>query len=178
MNSYDLTKDFDFILQDRIEVIKLTNQRYDLENNSYISFSGGKDSTVLSKLIDVALPNNNIPRVFIDTGIEFEYIREFVNKLAETDKRFVIVKPSKPIKHVLEKYGYPFKSKQHSHNVNIYQNNKEITDSIIKEINNNKRLLNEYEYIKSLPKGVKTNVKYIYGVRERERTLYLYQGLP
>ena len=39
-----------------------------LENNAYISFSGGKDSTILHYLIDLALPNNKIPRVFINTG--------------------------------------------------------------------------------------------------------------
>lgn len=34
---------FEFLLFDRIEKIKQINERYDLENNAYISFSGGKD---------------------------------------------------------------------------------------------------------------------------------------
>lgn len=108
-------------LYDRIEVIKQVNEKYDLENNSYISFSGGKDSTMLHYLIDMALPNNNIPRVFIDTGIEYNDIVAFVNQLSANDNRFITIKPSKPIKQTLEKYGYPFKSKQHSHNLSIYQ---------------------------------------------------------
>lgn len=110
------------ILFDRIEAIKITNEKYDLEHNAYLSFSGGKDSTILHYLLDLALPNNQIPRVFIDTGIEYNKIRDFVKELAEKDKRIVIIKPSKPIKQTLEKYGYPFKSKQHSHNLAIYQN--------------------------------------------------------
>ena len=57
--------DNELILFDRLEVIKSTNQKYDLENNAYISFSGGKDSTILHYLIDMALPNNRIPIVFI-----------------------------------------------------------------------------------------------------------------
>lgn len=113
--------DNELTLFDRIEVIKTTNQKYDLEHNAYLSFSGGKDSTILHYLLDMALPNNNIPRVFIDTGIEYNMIREFVLDLASKDNRFIILKPTKPIKATLEKYGYPFKSKQHSHNLTIYQ---------------------------------------------------------
>ena len=114
-------EDFELELFDRINVIKDTNKKYDLENNSYISFSGGRDSTCLSYLIDIALPNNKIPRVFINTGIEYMAIVNFVKDLASKDSRFVILKPTQAIKPMLEKYGYPFKSKQHSHNVAIYQ---------------------------------------------------------
>lgn len=114
--------DNELILFDRIEVIKSTNQKYDLENNAYISFSGGKDSTILHYLIDMALPNNHIPRVFINTGIEYNYIVDFVKELASKDDRFIILKPSQPIKPMLERVGYPFKSKLHSHWLSIYNN--------------------------------------------------------
>lgn len=107
---------------DRIEVIKTTNAKYNLLDNSYISFSGGKDSTILHYLIDLALPQNRIPRVFIDTGIEYNYIREFVLEMAKNDDRFIILKPTQAIKPMLEKYGYPFKSKEHSKFVSVYQN--------------------------------------------------------
>ena len=114
--------DNELLLYDRIQVIQATNQKYDLEHNAYLSFSGGKDSTILHHLLDMALPNNKIPRVFIDTGIEYTMIREFVMELAKNDERIVIIKPTKNIKQMLEKYGYPFKSKQHSHNLMVYQN--------------------------------------------------------
>lgn len=39
----------EFLLQDRITKIKSINEQYDLENNAYLSFSGGKDSTILQK---------------------------------------------------------------------------------------------------------------------------------
>lgn len=117
--------DNELLLFDRIEVIKTANKKYDLENNAYISFSGGKDSTILHYLIDLALPNNKIPRVFINTGIEYSEIVKFVRELAKNDERFVFINPTKPIKSILEKYGYPFKSKQHSHNLSIYWNNKD-----------------------------------------------------
>lgn len=117
MNEYD----YELMLFDRIEKIKQINSEYDLLNNSYISFSGGKDSTVLHYLIDFALPNNNIPRVFLNTGIEHQAIIEFVKELAATDKRIIIVNSGVNIKQMLEKEGYPFKSKEHSSKVNRYQ---------------------------------------------------------
>lgn len=110
----------EFILIDRIAAIKATNEKADLNINAYISFSGGKDSTILHHLIDEALPNNRIPRVYIDTGIEYQLIREFVYNMAKNDDRFVIVKPTLPIKATLEKYGYPFKSKEHSLRVEYF----------------------------------------------------------
>lgn len=114
-------EDFELTLFDRIETIKVSNKKYDLENNAYISFSGGKDSTILHYLIDVALPNNKIPRVFINTGIEYTSIVEFVKEMAEKDDRFVIIKPNIPIKKALEEFGYPFKSKEHSYKVSQWK---------------------------------------------------------
>lgn len=113
--------DFNFLLEDRIAKIQSINNKYDLENNAYISFSGGKDSTVLHYLIDLALPNNKIPRVFINTGIEYNDIVLFVKQLKEIDDRFVIIAPSKNIKETLEIYGYPFKSKEHSLKISEYK---------------------------------------------------------
>lgn len=113
--------DFDLLLNDRISVIRSVNEKYDLETNSYLSFSGGKDSTILHYLLDIALPNNNIPRVYVDTGIEYQLIREFVLFLAKNDKRFIIIRPSMPVIPSLRKFGYPFKSKEHSALVNSYQ---------------------------------------------------------
>lgn len=114
--------DFETILYDRIETIKTINKQHDLENNGYLSFSGGGDSTMLHYLIDLALPNNKIPRVFINTGIEYNDIVLYVKEMQKTDERIIIIQPTEPVKQVLEKYGYPFKSKQHSHNLAIYQN--------------------------------------------------------
>lgn len=113
--------DNELLLADRLGVIRTANEKYDLEHNAYLSFSGGKDSTILHHLLDMALPNNNIPRVYIDTGIEYLAIRQYVMQLAKSDTRFVIIRPSLAVKPMLEKYGYPFKSKQHSHNLMVYQ---------------------------------------------------------
>jgi 3'-phosphoadenosine 5'-phosphosulfate sulfotransferase (PAPS reductase)/FAD synthetase len=97
------------------------NELYDLEHKAYISFSGGKDSTVLSALIDLALPGNQIPRVYINTGIDYRAIVDFVRGYGKRDRRLQIIKPTQNIKIMLEKYGYPFKSKEHSQKVSYYQ---------------------------------------------------------
>ena len=112
--------DNELLLFDRLEIIKTTIAKYG-EDNFYLSFSGGKDSTILHYLLDMAIPNNQIPRVFINTGIEYNAIVNFVKGLAANDDRFIILQPTQAIKPMLEKYGYPFKSKQHSHNVMVYQ---------------------------------------------------------
>lgn len=110
----------EFLLEDRVSKIKSVIDKYG-EENFYISFSGGKDSTVLSALVDVALPNNQIPRIYADTGIELKMIRDFVMEKQKADSRIFIIKPSVPIKPMLEAEGYPFKSKSHSNYVKKYQ---------------------------------------------------------
>lgn len=98
------------ILRERERKIQSVINEYG-ESQFYIAFSGGKDSCVLSELIDWAIPDNQIPRVFVDTGIELNIIRNFVYDLAEKDDRIIIIKPTKNVKQTLENYGYPFKSK-------------------------------------------------------------------
>jgi 3'-phosphoadenosine 5'-phosphosulfate sulfotransferase (PAPS reductase)/FAD synthetase len=114
--------DNEFILIDRVDSIKKVINKYGIEN-FVISFSGGKDSTVLSKLIDIAIPNNDIPRVFINTGIEYKAIVDFVHENMKKDKRFIEIKPSIPLSMIFRKYGYPFKSKEHSQLVHLFQQN-------------------------------------------------------
>lgn len=74
----------------------------------YEAYSGGMGSTVLSHLIDETYPDNDIPRVFVDTGLEYPQVRQHAMK----EPRCVVVKPKMNFKQVIEKYGYPFISKE------------------------------------------------------------------
>lgn len=123
--------DFEFELSDRITKIKSIDELYNLRENAFISFSGGKDSTVLSRLIDEALPDNKIPRVFFNTGIEYKEILRFVRQKALEDNRFVIYNSSVNIRNMLETKGYPFKSKEFAQKMYTYQRSgycKTVTD--------------------------------------------------
>lgn len=116
--------DNEFLTFDRIIKIKSTIEKFG-GDSFFISFSGGKDSTVLSHLVDMAMPGNKIPRVYANTGIEMKAVRDFVLELQKEDPRIEIIKPSVNIKEALERDGYPFKSKEHSMYVDIYQRNGE-----------------------------------------------------
>lgn len=72
----------------------------------YVAFSGGKDSTVLLHLVRSLY--KEVPAVFVDTGLEYPEIREFV----KTIDNVITLKPAKSFKHVIEHYGYPLISKQ------------------------------------------------------------------
>lgn len=107
------------------------NDMYKLNENAYIAFSGGRDSTVLSVLVDLALPGNTIPRVFINTGVEYKAITDFVKTLTEKDKRFILYNSGVSIRTMLEAKGYPFKSKEFSQKLYTFQNSgkcKTVTD--------------------------------------------------
>lgn len=79
------------------------------EDQCYVAFSGGKDSTVLLHLVWSINPR--IPAVFVDTGLEYPEIREFVKTFGD---RVVWLKPKMPFNQVIEKYGYPVVSKEQS----------------------------------------------------------------
>lgn len=113
--------EYDLLLQDRITKVKSMATEYDLLLRGYISFSGGKDSTVVHHLIDMALPGNQIPRVYFNTGIEYKAVAEYVRRFAEKDRRIVIVNSGVNIKRMLEDVGFPFKSKEHSLYLSVYQ---------------------------------------------------------
>lgn len=72
----------------------------------YVSFSGGKDSTVLLDIARSMYPE--IKAVFLDTSLEFPELREFVNTFENVE----ILKPKMNFRQVIEQYGYPVISKE------------------------------------------------------------------
>lgn len=81
------------------------------ESGVYVSFSGGKDSTVLLDLVRQDYPS--VPAVYVDTGLEYPEIREFV----KTFDNVVWLRPKMNFKKVIENYGYPVVSKEISQGV-------------------------------------------------------------
>ena len=72
----------------------------------YVSFSGGKDSTVLLDIARKLYPD--IPAAFSNTGLEYPEIQKFVRSFDNVD----IVTPAMKFNEVVTKYGYPLISKE------------------------------------------------------------------
>ena len=69
--------------------IIMTQQRirqwYDYwEGDVYVSFSGGKDSTVLKHIVDNTPGVWDVPAVFVNTGLEYPEIQKFVKDVKPT----------------------------------------------------------------------------------------------
>lgn len=79
------------------------------ESGTYISFSGGKDSTVLLHLVRELYPD--IEAVFVNTGLEYPEVQSF----ARSFDNVTVLTPRLPFNEVIKKYGYPFISKEVSH---------------------------------------------------------------
>lgn len=72
----------------------------------YVSFSGGKDSTVLLHMVRELYPD--VEAVFVNTGLEYPEIQKFV----KTFNNVTILRPEMRFDEVIKKYGYPVISKE------------------------------------------------------------------
>lgn len=81
------------------------------EGDVYVSFSGGKDSTVLLDLVIKTIkaidPTFEVPVVFSNTGLEYPEIQRFAKSKGAT-----FVTPKINIVEVIRDYGYPLISKE------------------------------------------------------------------
>jgi 3'-phosphoadenosine 5'-phosphosulfate sulfotransferase (PAPS reductase)/FAD synthetase len=87
----------------------------------YVSFSGGKDSTVL---VDLAARlcrswGYKLILVYVDTGLEYPEIKSFVNEFRdwcvwryEIEIELVKLKPEKSFREIIIEHGYPVISKE------------------------------------------------------------------
>jgi 3'-phosphoadenosine 5'-phosphosulfate sulfotransferase (PAPS reductase)/FAD synthetase len=135
--------------------IRMTQQRirdwYDYyAGDVYVSFSGGKDSTVLLDIARKLYPN--IPAVFCNTGLEFPEILSFVRQTDNVE----FVSPKKKFLKIIQEHGYPVVSKEVSKKI------KETRSSITSKINRFKgyvgrdgriygKLANRWHYLSEAP---------------------------
>ena len=74
---------FSQVEKEAIEHIQLWADKYD-KRSRFVSFSGGKDSTVVSSLVIDALGNNEVLHIFGDTTLEFMTTEKYKDRLKKT----------------------------------------------------------------------------------------------
>ena len=105
------------------------------DGKCYVSFSGGKDSTVLAYLAAQELSRYRTPiypltLVFVNTGLEYPEIQRFANDYAawlqrqfpRIDVQLVRLRPKLNIRQVLTRYGYPVIGKKQARFIRDLQN--------------------------------------------------------
>lgn len=104
-----------------MKIVNAMHRIEDLYNETdgkcFVSFSGGKDSTVLLAIIKMCedvltIPPNSIPAVFFQTGIELGVTNEFVKWVKDNYYPNVqIIRPEVSFDWVVKNKGKPIKSK-------------------------------------------------------------------
>jgi len=162
LQSYDLNNKV------QITMARIMEYMNHFNNQVYISFSGGKDSTVLADMAArvCKLFECKLVLWFSDTGLEYpelkEHVKSFPDYLKEkydVEVELVIDYPKDKdgkritFKQVIEQYGYPLISKETAKNIYYGRKAKEKND--IKKLNRymygariNPKTKEEYQYMK------------------------------
>lgn len=87
------------------------------EEGVYVSFSGGKDSTVLLDIVR-KMGYKNVPAVFVDVATQYPELKTFAKKFCEENEiKLEILKPMISFMDICKKYGFPIISKEVSESV-------------------------------------------------------------
>lgn len=101
------------------------------DGSAYVSFSGGKDSTVLADMCAqiCAMYGWTLYLLFVNTGLEYPEIQKFVHTFADwlSEKYSIevvldVVRPEMRFDAVIKKYGYPVVSKEVSNTISGAKN--------------------------------------------------------
>lgn len=116
----DLKQKQNYPLKLKIELSKNIIRKFyvHFDGKVYVSFSGGKDSTVLLHLVRSLFPE--VEAVFSNTGLEYPDITKFVKTIPNVTWLY----PKKTFKEVINDYGYPIISKEQAHYIHQYTTGK------------------------------------------------------
>ena len=142
----NLTKLQALSLDDKIlySTVKIKEFYIAMKGQVYVSFSGGKDSTVLLDLVRRVYPD--VPAVFVDTGLEYPEIREHV----KTVENVTWLRPEKTFKQVIMDEGYPVFGKEIAKYIDLAQRGNEIAIERFTR-NSTEHGLKRYQYMIDAP---------------------------
>ncbi len=103
------SKRYGYILNEATDFIRKTAASYDA-TDMYVSFSGGKDSTVTSDLVMRALSNPQILHVYGDTTLEFPETKEYVSRFKKAHPKTPVltsINKDKDFEELCEQLGPP-----------------------------------------------------------------------
>jgi phosphoadenosine phosphosulfate reductase len=106
---------FNFITTEAKQYINDFSMRFinnDL-NAAFVSFSGGKDSTVVSDLVRKALGNPSIIHIFGNTTLEFPQTYEYIDRFKNTNRKTPVLRAENKEQDFLnlcESFGPPSRS--------------------------------------------------------------------
>lgn len=81
------------------------------EDGVYVSFSGGKDSTVLLDIIKNRMGLKDVHVVFVDVPTQYPELKQFALSWGDVE----VLKPKMSFMRVCEEYGFPMVSKEVAH---------------------------------------------------------------
>lgn len=76
---------YNYITEEAVNYIQQYQDKYKIED-MMVSFSGGKDSTVTSHLVNRALGTNKVLHIFGDTTLEFPYTLEYKKRFNKNEE--------------------------------------------------------------------------------------------
>lgn len=81
----------------------------------YVSFSGGKDSTVLLHLVRNLY--SDVEAVFVNTGLEYPEVVEFV----KSTRNVTMIRPELTFKQTINQFGYPIGTKEIANKIDAFK---------------------------------------------------------
>lgn len=76
---------YNFITEEAVNFVQKYRDKYEIDD-MMISFSGGKDSTVTSHIVNRALGTNKVIHIFGDTTLEFPYTLEYRKRFNKNEE--------------------------------------------------------------------------------------------
>lgn len=106
---------YDYLATEAKQYINHFSKRYinDNVNAAFISFSGGKDSTVVSDLVRKALGNPSIIHIFGNTTLEFPHTYEYIERFKKENRKTPVLRTEnreQDFFNLCESFGPPSRS--------------------------------------------------------------------